>query len=214
MKIRILSLAIPAVLALTAGPAMAQQGDKPEFRNPTVATPPDEAILKEASEVAKAAGGGKCDAVFTVTVEGKPKDIKPNCTTPALDAVVSRAIESMVYLPEIYRFEVFEAEGVKQSFSFATKTVTSKAPIAKTMIEKREITRMQDKVAKPGSCAIKLTVTAAGKAKDVVPNCTPTDYDQYVRAAVEKLTFEPATTDGKKVDWPNFELQITLGGKE
>lgn len=213
MKTRIFAFALPVMLAAAGAPALAQQTG-PEFRNPTVVTPPDQAILKEAAETAKASGGGKCEAVFTVGVDGKPKDIKPNCTAPALDGVVTRAIESMVYLPEIYRYEVFETEGVKQAFNFETRTVTTKVPVVKKVLEQREINRMQDKVGKAGSCNIKVTVTASGKPKDIVPNCTPADYDKHIAAAVEKMVFEPATTDGKPVDWPNFEMPISLAGKD
>ena len=211
MMHRVLRLAAPVLLAAFAAPAFAQQG--PEFRNPTVVTPPDQGILKEAAEAAKTAGGGSCEAVFTVGVDGKPKDIKPNCTAPVLDPFVIRAVESMVYLPEIYRYEVFEAEGVKQPFNFETKTVTMKAPVAKSSLAQRDINRIQKKVGKAGSCAIKLNVAANGKAKDVAPNCNPSDYDQHVKPLVEKLQFEPGMSEDKAVDWPNFEMQITLAGK-
>lgn len=86
--------------------------------------------------------------------------------------------------------------------------------MVKKVLEQREINRMQDKVGKAGSCNIKVTVTASGKPKDIVPNCTPADYDKHIAAAVEKMVFEPATTDGKPVDWPNFEMPISLAGKD
>lgn len=212
MTHRLLKLSISMLLACVAAPALAQQ-QGPEFRNPTVVTPPDQAILKEAAEAAKASGGGSCEAVFNVGVDGKPNSIKPNCTEPALDPFIVRAVESMVYLPEIYRYEVFEAEGVKQPFNFETRTVTMTAPVAKSTLEARDIKRMQDKVGKAGTCAITMSVTASGKPKDVVPNCTPSEYDPYIKSAAEKLDFEPATSEGKKVDWPKFELQIVLNGK-
>ena len=42
---------------------------------------------------------GVCDVVFTVGVNGKPKDIEPNCTPSAYDRYVSDIIEDMEYEP-------------------------------------------------------------------------------------------------------------------
>lgn len=212
MTRRFLKTTITTLFVALAAPAVAQQ-QGPEFRNPTVVTPPDQAILKEAAEAAKASGGGSCNAVFNVGVDGKPNSVQPNCTDPSLDPFIVRAVESMVYLPEIYRYEVFEAEGVKQPFNFETRKVTAVLPVAKGTIDQREIRRMQDKVGKAGSCAITMTVTAAGKARDIEPNCNPADYDPFIKSAVEKLDFEAGTNDGKKVDWPKFEMSVALGGK-
>ncbi|HVY90267.1 MAG TPA: hypothetical protein VG942_15455 [Hyphomonadaceae bacterium] len=41
----------------------------------------------------------RCDVVFTVGVDGKPKDIATNCKPPALDPLIANIIARMEYTP-------------------------------------------------------------------------------------------------------------------
>jgi hypothetical protein len=204
-----------AALAVVLGscPAAAQQAaDKgPEFRNPTVVKQPDAAIVQEAA--ALAGDGAKCEAVFNVGVNGKPNNIKPNCTNPALDPIVTRAVESMEYLPEIYRYEVFEAEGIKQPFTFGRAPAAASAaspPTVKRAIDPKELTRIISRANAEGSCKVSMAVTAAGKPANVTTACTPDKFDKPIKAAVEKMEFAPAQKDGQAVDWPKYEMEMKL----
>lgn len=64
---------------------------------PVMTKGPDQGDVGRAIERVKKPG--KCAATFTVGVDGKPKDIKPNCNPKAYDGPISKILGNLVYTP-------------------------------------------------------------------------------------------------------------------
>lgn len=65
---------------------------------------------------------GKCDLTFTVGVNGKPKDIKPNCDPAAYNDPISKAAAEMTYTPGMKDGKPVDTPDVKYPLNLATQT--------------------------------------------------------------------------------------------
>ena len=203
-----------ALVALMAAPAMAQE--EGEYRNPKPLTAPDMAILQEAADTVGA--GAECVASYVIGTDARPKDIVPNCTNPAFDPYVVRAIESMTFQSEIYDDELFDSEPLKFPFNFgvreAAATEDGQPPKVKVNLNGGDVSRAINRVDEEGVCEVVFTVGADGKPKDVEPNCTPSAYDRYVSDIIEDMRYEPGMRDGAAVDWPNMSMPLKMSKPE
>jgi hypothetical protein len=207
---------LAGVLGLAAiAPGHAQ---KPADRAPKMVTGPDVAVIKAAAETLRQPG--ECMVEFTVGVDGKPKDMKPNCTPEAYNEYAVKAMATVEYLPEIFAGEVFETEGFKQPFKFGvTATTVAKAPgdtppVKTKDIDARAVQRAMQAVDKAGSCNAEFTVAADGSVKDIVPGCTPADYDKPISEALAKMKYKPGENAGKAIDWPKMQMPLNLSKKK
>jgi hypothetical protein len=208
MSIRFAALmGIAALSCFAVDPAFAQK--KGEFRQPKPLTQPDRAILQEAVNTVKQ--GAECDVTYVITTEGKPKDIKPNCTVADYDPYVVRAMESMTYQSEIYDGELFDSDPLKFPMKFGAAAQTT-PPSIKTALDQKDVARAANRAKKAGECNPVYTVGVDGKPKDIVPNCTLPELNDAIKAAVAKMEYTPATRDGKPVDFPNVEQSFKFGG--
>lgn len=196
----------------------------PTFAEPQKPAPPADHMprkLKDADVDALKEGMasikvyGECNAIFTVSKEGKPKDIKPNCTPAEYDPYVVRAISATEWDPELFHGETFDTENMKMPFRLGNKDAAAgsatKAPTPTKPISKSDLQTAFNRVGKPGVCDIVLTVKANGEPADIVPNCNPNAYDAYVRMGVAQARFNPGEKDGKPVDTPNFHFPLNIG---
>jgi hypothetical protein len=189
---------LAAVLAL---PAVAQAPQK-EDRAPKQLTAADGAVVKEAVNAIKEPG--ECTVVYTVGKDGKPKDMKADCNPAEYAPYALKAMATVTWSPEMVSGEIFETEGIKQPFKFgvvAAPASADKPPVATTPLDGADINRALIKTNAEGSCNMSYTVGTDGKAKNIVPNCTPSKFDKYIKAAVEHMRFTPGEKDGKPVDW-------------
>lgn len=207
---RILLLVAAAFMA--AAPALAQTPEekaKKVTRAAKQLTGPDVAIIKEAVNTIKL--GGECMTVFTVGLDGKPKDIKPGCDPAAYDEWVVKAMASVTYTVELFLGEQFETEGMKQPFKFGAGAPAGAAPAGAAAsaikepvvikgIEPKELSRAINKIDEAGQCNAAFTVGIDGKPKDIVPNCTPDKYNQPIAEAISKTLYTPATKDGQPIE--------------
>lgn len=195
---------LAAVLAL---PAAAQTGD----RAPKQLTAADGAVVKEAVDALKEPG--ECMVTYTVGKDGKPKNMKADCTPAEYAPYALKAMATVTWLPEMVSGEIFETEGRKQPFKFgvvAPPPDAEKPPVATVALDGTDINRALIKTNAEGSCNMSYTVGTDGRAKDIVPNCTPRKFDKYIKEAVEKMRFTPGEKDGKPVDWPVTDQVLTL----
>jgi hypothetical protein len=190
---------ILAAMALAAGsPAFAQA---PADRAPKLVTGPTAEVIKEAVNTIKLSG--ECMVEFTISKEGKAKDLKPTCTPEAYTPYVLRAMEGVEYLPEIFAGEVWDTEGQRQPFKFTGPSVaasTVKQAVVVKNVDPRDISKALNKVDEPGVCQLEFTVGVDGKPKDIAPNCTPEAYNKPIADAIKKMTYQPAEKDGQKVE--------------
>lgn len=219
---RIVFLAVAALVA--AAPAMGQTPEekaKKVTRAAKQLTGPDVAIIQDAAKELKL--GGECNTVFTVGLDGKPKDIKPNCNPPDYDPYVIKAMASVTYSVELFAGEQFETEGVKQPFKFGAGPGTSMAPppnpnadvkpptVAKD-IDQATIADLVKKNRLPGKCDISIVVGADGVPKTITPNCTPDRYNDPIQKQIAKMRFNPATKAGAPIEW-TVKMPLSLGAQ-
>jgi len=202
-----------ALAALAATPAFAQ---KPGDRLATQVKGPNAEVIREAVNTLRQPG--ECMVAFTVGTDGKPKDMKPNCTPAEYAPYALRAMETVEYLPEIFDGEIFETEGGKQPFKFGVAAAQSSAPGDKQPVkvkdvEPRDIQRAINRIDQPGVCNVKMTVGADGRPKDVQPNCQPEAYNKPIAEAIAKMRFEAGQKGGQPVDWPDFAYPLNLSAK-
>jgi hypothetical protein len=210
---RILLAAVAAIAI--ASPAMAQTPPAAgkETRAAKQLTGPDMNAIKEGANTLKL--GGECMATFTVTVDGKTKDLKTDCNPPEYAPYVEKAMATVTYSPELYRGEVFETEGVKQPFKFGNGPGTSMAASANkpatvvTNANSQVIARAINKIKKEGECKVMYVVGVDGKTKDIQPNCTPSDYDEVVAEVISQMVYSPATNDNKPIE-SKMQMNIPL----
>jgi hypothetical protein len=205
-----LTIALAGVLA---GPAIAQ---KPGDKLPVLVTGPDAGVIREAIDTVKAPG--ECTVEFVVGKDGKPKEMKPKCDNEAYLPFVERAMAKVLYQPEIFDGEIMDSEPKRQPFKFnvsaapaAASQPGDKAPVVIKDIDSGDLQRAMENVDAPGSCNLTLTVGADGKAKDIMPNCTPDKYNRSITSAVKKMKFEPGQKGGNPIDWPNYKMPLSLG---
>jgi hypothetical protein len=194
---------LAAALAL---PAAAQKED----RAPKQLTAANGAVVKEAVETVKQPG--ECTVTYTVGKDGKPKDMKADCTPADYAPFALKAMSTVTWSPELVSGEAFETEGIKQPFKFGVQVVANsdKPPVATVQIDGAEINRALIKVNAEGNCNMSYVVGTDGVPKDIAPNCTPAKFDRYIKAAVEKMRFTPGEKDGKPVDWPMTNQVLNL----
>ncbi len=189
---------LAAVLVLPA----AAQAPKKEDRAPKQLTAPDGAVVREAVETIKQPG--ECMLTYTVGKDGKPKDMKADCTPAAYAPFALKAMATVTWSPEMVSGEIFETEDRRQPFKFgvaAAPVNTDKPPTATVPLDGAEINRALVKTNAEGSCSMSYTVGIDGKPKNIVPNCTPAKLDRYMKEAVEHMQFTPGEKGGKPVDW-------------
>jgi hypothetical protein len=195
---------LAAALAL---PAAAQKED----RAPKQLTAANGAVVKEAVETVKQPG--ECTVTYTVGKDGKPKDMKADCTPADYAPFALKAMSTVTWSPELVSGEAFETEGIKQPFKFGVQVVAasaSKSPVATAPLEPALLNRAVDRVNADGSCNMSYVVGADGVPKDIEPHCTPAKFDRYIKDAIEKMRFTPGEKDGKPVDWPMTNQVLTL----
>ncbi|MEP7209666.1 MAG: hypothetical protein ABI740_02415 [Alphaproteobacteria bacterium] len=201
------------LVAALALPAMAQ-APKKEDRSPKQLTAADAAVVKEAVDSIKQPG--ECTVLYTIGKDGKPKDMKADCTPADYAPFALKAMATVTWSPEMVSGEIFETEGMKQPFKFGvtvTAAAAQKPPVATVQLDGAEINRALIKTNAEGSCSMSYTVGVDGIAKDIVPNCTPDKFNKYIKAAIEKMRFTPGEKDGKPVDWPLSGLMLNLKKK-
>jgi hypothetical protein len=189
------------LVAALALPAMAQ-APKKEDRAPKQLTAADGAVVKEAVNAVKQPG--ECTVVYTIGKDGKPKDMKATCTPADYEPYALRAMATVTWSPEMVSGEIFETEDMKQPFKFgviAAPVNADKPPTATVPLDGGDINRALIKTNAEGSCNMSYTVGIDGKAKNIVPNCTPAKFDKWIKEAVEKMRFTPGEKGGKPVDW-------------
>lgn len=208
---------VAAALAVAA-PAMGQTPEEKANKVTRAAkrlTQPDASIINEAAKQLKV--GGECNTTFTVGLDGKPKDIKPNCNPPEYDEWVIKAMAPVTYTVELFAGEAFETEGMKQPFKMGNGPGSSMAPVESkpavvtTPVDSRAIGKAIDRL-KPkeeGSCAAAYVVGVDGKPKDIKPNCTLPQFDELVKTAIGNMVYAPATKGGTPVEI-NMTMNIPL----
>ncbi len=200
-----------ALMAAMISPAIAQEKEKVEYRNPKPLTQPDMAILQEAVDTVGTEA--ECEAEYVISTEAKPISIVPNCSDDAYDPYVVRALESMEYQSEIYGFELFDSEPLKMPFVFkgtGPAAASGVAPKVSPNLNPRDIERANNRVDEAGSCNVVFTVGLNGEPKDIEPNCEPTKFDSHIEEAIGRMRFEPGQKDGVEVEWPGMQIPLTL----
>ena len=198
---------LAAVMAL---PAFAQASKK-EDRAPKQLTAPDAAVVKEAVETVKEPGD--CMVTYTVGKDGKPKDLKADCTPAAYSPFALKAMATVTWSPEMVSGEIFETEDRRQPFKFgiaAAPANADKPPTATVPLDGAEINRALIKTNAEGSCNMSYTIGVDGKARNIVPNCTPPKFNSYMKEAVEHMRFTPGERGGKQVDWDVSNQVVNL----
>ena len=206
---------LAAVLALPAAAQApkpgAAQAAKKEDRAPKQLTAPDGAVVKEAVETVKEPG--ECMLTYTVGKDGKPKDMKADCTPAAYAPFALKAMATVTWSPEMVSGEIFETEDRRQPFKFgiaAAPVNTDKPPVATVPLDGADINRAMVKTNAEGSCNMSYTVGVDGKPKNIVPNCTPAKFDRYMKEAIEHMHFTPGEKGGKQVDWDVSNQVVNL----
>lgn len=200
-----------ALATAAVSPALAQKpGDKPAKRIKEF----DQTAMKEGLGVLKQ--GGECTVNYIVSDKGKAKDISADCSVPDMAPYVVRTVESAEWEPEIFDGEAFDSYPIKQTFKFGTVAGTTvdprgeKSPVLMTGIEPKDVERAINRVDVAGTCAVKYTVAADGKPKDIVPNCTEAALDPHIAEAVARMKFEPGLKGGQPTDWPGMSMPMNL----
>ena len=204
-----------ASLALAA-PAFAQKTDLPD-RPAKQTTQFDVAAMKEGNTVLKQ--NGTCSAQYIVSAQGKAKDITVDCTHPEMAAYVARTIETGEWEPEIFSGEFFDTYPMRQTFNYGTGAAGpdprgEKPPSLETGIEPRDVQRVLKEINKEGVCDVRYTVGADGAPKDIVPNCTPEDYNAKISEIVAKMEFAPGQKGGAPTDWPGMSMPLKLAAPQ
>ncbi len=205
-----------SAVALTmsvASPALAQ---KPADRPLKMIKQLDQAPIKEGLTAFKK--GGECTVNYIVATTGKAKNITADCSVPEMAPYAVRAIESGEWEAEIVGGDLFDSYPQRQVFKFGTNVVADprgeKGPTLITGIGQGDIGRAISAVKKEGACDIKFTVGADGVPKDIVPGCTPSEYDTYIVEAMKKMKFSPGLKGGQPTDWPGVSSPIKLAKQE
>ena len=203
--------AVAASLALAA-PAFAQKTDLPD-RPAKQTVQFDVTAIKEGNAVLKQ--NGTCTAQYIVGANGKAKDIAVDCTHPEMSAHVVRTIETGEWDAEVLEGDFIDSFPLRQIFNYGTGAAGpdprgEKSPIMTDGVRERDITNAIAKVDQEGSCDVRYTVGANGKPKDIVPNCTPPEYNDLIAAAVAKMVFSPGQKGGAPTDWPGVSMPIKL----
>lgn len=203
--------AAAAAMALAA-PAIAQKVDKPDAPAKQIGQF-DVSAMKEGNSTLKL--NGSCTAQYVVSTEGKAKNITTDCTHPEMGPYVVRTIETGTWEPEVFDHELFDTDPIRQVFNYGTGAPAvdprgEKSPVMKAGVEPRDITAAIVKVRQEGVCEAKYTVGADGAPKDIVPNCTPAEYDELISKAISKMKFTPGEKDGAPTDWPGLSMPLKL----
>ncbi|RYY94992.1 MAG: hypothetical protein EON61_23085 [Alphaproteobacteria bacterium] len=200
-----------ALAGAAAGPAFAQKTDLPD-RPVKLIKPFDQTPIKEGLTALKQ--GGQCTVQYIVGVDGHAKHITADCTVPEMAPYVTRTVQSGEWDSEITGGEFFDSFPIKQAFKFGTEQAVDprgeKAPVLVTGLAQKDIERALARVDKEGSCAMKFTVGADGKAKDVAPNCEPAAFNDYIAEAAKQMKFEPGQKGGQPTEWPGLSTTVKL----
>jgi hypothetical protein len=206
-----------ALLAAASGEAQAQKTKLPD-RPLKKITDFDPAPIKEGLGVLKQ--GGECTVNYIVAASGKAKDITADCSVPDMAPYVVRTVQGAEWEAEIVDHEFFDSYPQRQIFKFGTVANAApdprgeKAPILVTGVEPKDVERAIARTEQEGTCAVKFTVGADGKPKDIVPNCTSPALDPHISEAVAKMRFTPAQKDGAPTDWPGMSMPMNLAKPE
>lgn len=202
-----------AFAAAFAAPAFAQETDLPD-RPLKKIKDFDQAPIKEGVALLKQ--GGECTVNYIVDTKGKAKDITADCSVPDMAPYIIRTIETGEWESEITGGEFFDSFPIKQAFKFGSTAGPAvdprgeKSPVLVTGVMQRDIDRAIKAVDKAGKCAVKFTVGADGKPKDIVPTCDPAAYDEHIAAAMKNMEFEPGLKGGQPTDWPGMNMPVNL----
>ena len=209
---------VGALAIAAAGPAFAQKTDLPD-RPLKQTTPFSDAPIKEG--IAAVKQSGECTITYIVGADGKPKDIKPQCTVAEMDPFAVRFIETGVWDSEITGGEFFDSYPQKQIFKFgavsggaAADPRGEKAPVVVKDMQKDDLAAAVSRIRAGGKCNVTLTVGVDGKPKDIKPNCTPTDLNSRINEAAKKMTFQPGLKGGQPIEWPNFTMPLTFAAAQ
>jgi len=196
-----------------AAPAFAQKTDLPD-RPVKQITPFDTTAIKEGNALLRPPAS-TCTATYVVSVEGKAKDISVDCPHPDIAPYVIKTIETGVWEPEIFDGYFFDTDPIRQQFSYGIGPAAAdprgeKSPVQQDGLQERDINRAIGQINKDGTCAVKFTVGADGKPKDVEPNCDPAEYNPLIIEAVGKMSFTPGQKGGAPTDWPGISMPVKL----
>ncbi len=200
-----------AVVAAGISPALAQ---KPADRAAKQVTGPDAGAIREG--LAAIGEDGECMVTFTVGKDGKPKDIKPECTPEAYAPYAVKAMATVEYLPEIFDGDTWDTEGVRQPFKFGTaapQAAAGKPPVVTKGLAPLDIERAIARAGGGGVCKVSYVVGVNGEPKDIQPGCDPKKLDRHIAEAFERMRFTPGEKDGKAVDWP-MQQELSLSDEE
>lgn len=203
-----------ALAVAAAGPAFAQKTDIPD-RPLKQTTAFSDAPLKEGIVAVKQSG--ECTVTYIVGADGKPKDIKPECTPPEMAPYATRMIETGAWESEITGGEFFDSYPIKQIFKFGAVASAAaadprgeKAPVVVKDIEPEAVAAAMSRARNGAKCNVTLTVGTDGKPKNIAPNCTPSDVNSRITEAVKKMTFHPGLKGGQPVEWPNMVIPMNF----
>lgn len=207
------SMCVAAASLALAAPAFAQKTDLPD-RPAKQTNQFDVAAMKEGNAVLKQ--NGSCTAQYIVSAEGKAKDVTVDCTHPEMAPYVVRTIETGTWDPEIFEGEFFDSYPLRQQFNYGTGAAGpdprgEKSPVLEAGIEPRDVQRVMGELKKEGMCDVRYTVGANGSPKDIVPNCTPPEYNDKIAEIVAKMEFKPGLKGGAPTDWPGMSMPLKLG---
>ncbi|MEQ1607536.1 MAG: hypothetical protein ABL956_00965 [Hyphomonadaceae bacterium] len=166
-----------ALAAAAAGPAFAQKTDLPD--RPLKQTKAfDGAAISEG--IAAVKQSGECTVTYIMGVNGKAKDIKPECTVADMAPYAVRVIESGEWEAEITGGEFFDSFPRKQILQFTANTVAAaaspngeKAPVLVTDISPNDVKSAISMTNKAGRCNVVFTVGTDGSPKDIKPTARP-----------------------------------------
>jgi len=108
-SIAALGTSIAAAVMFTATPSMADQNAVP-LNHPTEVVYP--------SELAEQGIESECQAVFTVTVDGKPEEIQVTCDHPGFESSTRNAAAQLIFQPKTIDGEPVAQKGVTYPLIF------------------------------------------------------------------------------------------------
>lgn len=195
-----------------AAPAFAQETDLPD-RPAKRMSDFDPAAIIAANATLQASG--MCNVQFIVTASADLSDMSIDCTHPEMVPAIETTMRTAKWQAEILEGEFFDSFPMREAFKYGTNAAAldprgEKAPVMQDGIVPRDIEKALAQVNQEGSCAVKFTVGANGKPKDIQPNCTPADYNDLIVAAMGRMNYTPGEKGGAATDWPGLSMPMKL----
>ena len=104
-----LGTSVAAAVMFTATPSIAEDRDATPIAPPTLVYP---------AELAEAGITGECNAIFDVSREGVPENVKADCTHSGFDSVIIEAAQNLRFKPKIKDGKAVRRKGVEYPILF------------------------------------------------------------------------------------------------